>query len=77
MLELVLPIPTLETERLRLRSLRNLRHGTFLRRNQFEELFFDSEGAIPDTISTLPLLLVLGLLSAPKEFLDLRPTVLP
>jgi hypothetical protein len=54
----------------RLQSQRNLRHGAFLGRQQFESLFFNSDGTVPETISTLPFLLLLGLISDPSAFLN-------
>jgi hypothetical protein len=59
----------------RVRSQRNLRHGTFLLRNQFEELFFESDGTLPATIGSFPFFLMLGLLSDPQQFIDFRPAV--
>jgi hypothetical protein len=59
----------------RIRSQRNIRHGTFLQANQFQELFFDSDGTLPETIGSLPYLLTLGFLSDPKAFLDFKPVV--
>lgn len=50
-------------------SQRNIRHGSFLTRNQFEKLFLTSSGAIPATIGSVAYLLVLGLVAAPEQFL--------
>ncbi len=64
-----------ETERLnRLWSQRNIRHGSFLRRNQFESLFFESSGTVPVTISSLPIILMLGMILSPEEFLQFVPS---
>jgi len=59
----------------RLYSQRNIRHGAFLRFNQFENLFLESSGTVPDGISVLPYLLMLGLLINPKKFLEFRPNI--
>jgi hypothetical protein len=67
---------TSEAARLdRLWSQRNVRHGAFLQRGQFEKLFLESHGKVPDTIGSLPFLLALGLSFDPGEFLKFRPTV--
>lgn len=65
-----------ESERLaRVRAQRNLRHGTFLRNQQFETIFMNSDGTVPDTFGSLPLLLLLGFVSDPSAFLTFRPSV--
>lgn len=61
----------------RLWSQRNIRHGTFLDRQQFEMLFLESRGSVPATLASLPFLLVLGLLFDPDAFLKFRPVVQP
>lgn len=53
----------------RLRSLRNIRHGPFLRGSSFEELFEMSRGVVPDAIATLPLILTWGFILNPEEFM--------
>jgi hypothetical protein len=59
-----------ETERLRrIWMQRNVRHGAFLKKEQFEKLFFEADGAIVATIGTLPFLLLIGLICDPKAFL--------
>jgi hypothetical protein len=64
-----------ETDRLkRLREFRNLLHGTFLKRDQFSNLFLENNGKIPDDFVDLPFLLALGLLLSPKEFLEFCPS---
>lgn len=65
-----------ETERLRrIWMQRNVRHGTFLKKEQFEKLFFEADGTIVATIGTLPFLLLVGLISNPKGFLTFQPHV--
>jgi len=66
-----------EMERLeRIWMQRNVRHGTFLRNNQFERLFFlEADGTIAATIGTLPFLLLIGLISNPKDFLSFQPHI--
>jgi hypothetical protein len=65
-----------ETERLeRIWMQRNVRHGTFLKRSQFERLFFEADGTIAATIGTLPFFLLVGLISDPKEFLRFEPSL--
>jgi hypothetical protein len=55
----------------RVRAERNLvGHGTFLRRSQFESLFFESQGMMPPQLPIMAFLLVLGLTLSPKEFLE-------
>lgn len=63
------------TRLVRLWSQRNVRHGTFLLRNQFENLFLESHGNIPTTIGSLPFLLVLGILFDPKSFFSFEPAI--
>ncbi|WP_374375814.1 hypothetical protein [Dongia sp.] len=53
-----------------LRSQRNIRHGSFLEKEQFEKLFLNSSGAIPSTIGSITFLLVLGLVVSPELFLN-------
>ena len=65
-----------ETERLtRLRDQRNMRHGTFLNRDSFDRLFFESDGTVPDSIATITFLLLLGLICDPEAFLKFDPTI--
>lgn len=61
----------------RIRWQRNLRHGTFLKSQQFESLFFEADGTIPDGFATLPFLLMLGIISDPAAFLGFRPVLPP
>lgn len=65
---------TSEAKRLaRIRMQRNLRHGPFLGRQQFDSLFLESDGTISATYATLPLLLTLGLALDPAGFIALNP----
>jgi hypothetical protein len=66
-----------EIERLRLlRAHRNLHHGPFFRDStDFERLFMRAEGHVPDDLATLAYVLMLGLISAPAEFLAYQPNV--
>ena len=57
----------------RLRALRNLTHGPFLRGGRFDKLFLGSEGVVPAEIGTVPWLLMLGLLTDPETFLRANP----
>ncbi|MCH7936245.1 MAG: hypothetical protein IH994_04025 [Proteobacteria bacterium] len=57
----------------RLRALRNLTHGPFLRGGRFDKLFLGSEGVVPAEIGTVPWLLMLGLLTDPETFLRAKP----
>lgn len=57
------------------RMLRNVRHGTFLNRGQFEDVFLSSAGNVPESLVTIPFALALGLLAEPAEFLLYRPQV--
>ena len=52
----------------RMRAFRNLHHGTFLRRLQFEELFLSGRATIPNSLVTLPFVLSIGLISDPVMF---------
>jgi hypothetical protein len=61
----------------RLWSQRNLRHGTYLIRQQFETVFFDSPGTVPDSLATVVFVLLMGLISDPREFLSFRPVIAP
>jgi hypothetical protein len=51
---------------------RNLRHGTFLRGDQFRTIFGKSKGTIPDEIVLVAVMLTLALALAPKEFLPVK-----
>ena len=69
-----------KSEKVRLDRLwmqRNVRHGMFLQRQQFEKLFLESHGRIPRTLGSLPFLLQLSLLFNSKEFLSFRPAIGP
>ena len=57
----------------RLRSMRNLRHGAYLDRDQFQELFFTSAGTVPSHLVALPWLLTFGLISNTSAFLNADP----
>lgn len=52
---------------------RNLKHGTFLSREQFKKLFHRARGTVPKDLITLPFLLTLALVFEPKEFLQFDP----
>jgi len=53
---------TTEAQRLGwLRSYRNLRHGTFLGRDQFSDLFVTSKGLVPSDLARVTMALVIGL----------------
>ncbi|TAJ82890.1 hypothetical protein [Reyranella sp.] len=63
---------TTEAQRLGwLRSYRNLRHGTFLERGQFSDLFVTSKGLVPSHLSGVTMAMVLGLAMDPEKFLYL------
>lgn len=65
----------IEHERLnRLRAFRNLNHGTHLRSDQFEAIFLESSGSIPEEIVSIPWFLIHGLVAAPDRFVKFRPT---
>jgi hypothetical protein len=51
-----------------LRTFRNLSHGPFLRRNQWENVFLSSSGRVPDVLSWVALFLVWWLMLAPEDF---------
>lgn len=60
-----------EAERLDwLWSYRNLRHGTFLKRNQFERLFISAAGQAPAELADATRALVTSLAVAPADFLS-------
>jgi hypothetical protein len=58
-----------------IRMLRNVRHGTFLNRGQFEDVFLSSGGNVPESLVTITFSLALGLIAEPAEFLLYRPQV--
>lgn len=63
---------TSEAQRLGwLRSYRNLRHGTFLGRDQFSDLFVASKGLVPSDLARVTMAMVLGLAIDPEKFLHL------
>lgn len=63
---------TTEAQRLGwLRSYRNLRHGTFLGRDQFSDLFVTSKGLVPSDLARVTMALVLGLAIDADMFLHL------
>ncbi|MFQ5915931.1 MAG: hypothetical protein ACE5JS_22375, partial [Nitrospinota bacterium] len=67
-----------ERERLkRLRIQRNLRHGTFLKKNDFERLFLESKGTTSGDLITLAFLLTLAFTLKPDSFLKNRPAIGP
>lgn len=57
----------------RLRALRNLTHGPFLRGGRFDKLFLGGGGVVPAEIGTVPWLLMIGLLADPETFLGFKP----
>jgi hypothetical protein len=60
-----------EAQRLNyLRTVRNSAHGAFLRSNQFEEVFLAARGSVCAEFNYLPLLLLWGLASDPKRFMQ-------
>jgi len=59
----------------RLWSQRNVRHGSFLRGQQFETLFLEKAGKAPRTLPSIPFVLTLGLLCNPSQFLRYDPTI--
>ena len=59
----------------RMRARRNLGHGAFLTQDQFDGLFLRTRGNVPEDLASLPLLLTLGLMLAPKRFLEFDPLV--
>jgi hypothetical protein len=59
----------------RLRSLRNLNHGSHLVGGGFEELYFIGKATVPPTLVTLPFVLALAMASAPAEFLRYRAVI--
>lgn len=65
-----------EAERLAwLRSYRNLRHGTFLRSEQFRKLFIESHGKAPSMIGQVSRTLMMALCYAPETFLKHVATI--
>lgn len=51
-----------------LRSYRNLRHGTFLGRDQFADLFIAAKGLVPSDLARVVMAMVLGLAIDPDGF---------
>ncbi|MBU8874290.1 hypothetical protein KQ910_10980 [Reyranella sp. MMS21-HV4-11] len=49
-------------------SYRNLRHGTFLRQNQFERLFVDATGTMPSQLARGLMALLLSFATSPDAF---------
>jgi hypothetical protein len=67
-----------ESERLhRLQAYRNLSHGTFLRRQQFEKVFLTGTSAVPASLPTMSVILMIAFLCDPRGFLAFRPYVAP
>jgi hypothetical protein len=56
------------------RCMRNFHHGAFLNRQQFEKVFVDTTGTVPEEFTGLPFFLALGLLIDPKAFVT-SPTL--
>lgn len=59
----------------RLWSQRNVRHGSFLRGQQFETLFLEAAGRAPRTLPSLPFILSLGLICDPGSFVTYDPQI--
>lgn len=55
----------------RFRELRNINHGTFLRRNTFENLYFEHGTLFPPETLMLPYYLFFGFMVSPKEFAEM------
>ncbi len=51
-------------------SYRNLRHGTYLRQNQFQNLFVGAAGEVPAELAEATMALIIGLAVAPADFLS-------
>jgi hypothetical protein len=63
---------TSEAQRLEwLRSYRNLRHGTFLNRDQFGNLFVAAKGLAPSDLARVVMALLIGLAVDPNRVFDL------
>lgn len=63
-------------EKDRLEAIRNFRdtiHGAFLHKEKYESLFLGRDGRVPRHFCTLPWILCLGFMLAPKEFINFRP----
>lgn len=59
-----------EQERIdRIRSFRNLNHGAFLKKAQFEKLYAQSSGALPATLINYTQLTLLAVMLNPKELI--------
>lgn len=64
-----------EEDRLKkLRAFRNLNHGTYLKNDQFDLLFLESFGGIPEEIGTIPWLLIHALIADPEQFIKFDPS---
>ncbi len=59
----------------RLWSQRNIRHGTFLRGQQFESLFLEASGKAARTLPSIPFVLALGLICDPGPFVTYDPQI--
>jgi hypothetical protein len=59
----------------RLRSSRNLSHGTFLNNEAFESLFLQSRGTVPKELLAVAFFLTWGLILDPRGFLSFDPQV--
>jgi hypothetical protein len=57
------------------RTLRNLGHGTYLNRDQFENLFLELNPVIPAEYTYLPWLILLALGLAPERMLGMTGKV--
>jgi hypothetical protein len=57
----------------RLYHQRNLRHGTFLKEDQFQQMFGRSKGTVATEVVIVAFLLTLALALDPRRFLQLDP----
>ena len=65
-----------ENQRLdRLRSYRNLNHGTFLNKNQFFKIFLTGRSSVPPSLPSVAVILTLAFLLDPHGFVAFRPYV--
>lgn len=52
-----------------IRSLRNLKHGAALKNKQYDRLFFTNNIHIPEAVTIIPLLTILGISLNPEQYL--------
>ncbi len=71
-LEEAFPESSIDEQVIKLRQMRNcFEHGAFLRDNQFEEIFYQTQGVLPSEIVNLPIVLLVALSSNPAKFFQL------